>query len=252
MKNAGSDRGQAPPSGGRVGHFSNGLPASATISEASLRSYLSDMGRPSSTTNSDAALRSYLSNYQGQLEKFTREQLRQVQKAIAAEEGILERAMANAPAYTPPPQTITLARGNIWPVANGGGHVSQEFGPTDWAIYAGRTYNGVYYPHFHTGIDIAAPMGTPLVAFDAGRVIYAGGTQQSGVGVVVQHDNGSCTTYHHMGLGAAGPTVQVGQYVSAGQTLGHIGMTGMTTGPHMHFMVKYADLINPRQVLPSR
>jgi len=220
-----------------------GLPGSSSKARAS--------AKKSKGASDEAALLGYLSGLRAQAQQVTKEQLRALQKALAAEEGQLERAMAKAPAYKPPPPSVPLARGKVWPV-KGGGRVSQEFGPSNWDVYGGRTYNGKYYPHFHTGIDIAAPKGTPLVAFDAGRVIKAGGNQQSGVNVIVQHPDGSCTTYHHMGLGAAGPTVRVGQYVSAGQVLGYIGMTGMTTGPHVHFMVRYNDLVNPRQVLPSK
>ncbi|MBI5242896.1 MAG: M23 family metallopeptidase [Elusimicrobia bacterium] len=188
-----------------------------------------------------------------QAAKLTQAQIRQIQQAIAAEEGRYEKAASNAPPYQPPPpQAPPLKRGKVWPVG-GKSRVSQEFGPTNWEVYGGRTYNGRYYPHFHSGIDIAAPKGTPILANDAGKVIYAGGNQRSGVGVIVQHPDGTSTTYHHMGLGAAGPTVRPGQYVGSGQVLGYIGMTGMTTGPHLHFVLQSGGNVrNPREVLPKK
>ncbi|HAH07234.1 MAG TPA: hypothetical protein DCM05_12050 [Elusimicrobia bacterium] len=182
-------------------------------------------------------------------------QIKRLQKAMAAEEKPFEDAMAAAssqPFQPPPAGSPPIQRGQVWPV-KGGGRVSQEFGPTNWAIYGGFNYKGRYYPHFHKAMDIAAPNGTPLLALDAGKVVRAGGTQSSGVGVTLQHPEGLSTTYHHMGLGRAGPTVRVGEYVSAGQVLGYIGMTGMTTGPHVHFAAtKNGTPINPREVLPKK
>jgi len=164
--------GEGAPAAGRLGRSARGAPSSAKRSKGA--------------AFDEDAMFSYLNGLQAQAAKLTKEQARQIQKAIAAEEGRLEQAMAKAPPFKPPPASTPLVRGKVWPV-QGGGRVSQEFGASNWDVYAGRTYNGKYYPHFHTGIDIAAPKGTPLVAFDAGRVIKAGGNQQSGVNVIVQH-----------------------------------------------------------------
>ncbi|MEK7743395.1 MAG: M23 family metallopeptidase, partial [Elusimicrobiota bacterium] len=179
-------------------------------------------------------------------------ELRKAQFARAAEDKALEGLMSEASSQgmgKPPPESPPLATGKTWPV-KGGGRVSQEFGPTDFYLEPPRTYQGKKYAHFHGGIDIAAPKGTPVLALDAGKVTFAGGNQQKGVSVVVAHENGLVTTYHHLDLGARGPTVRPGQYIGAGQTVGFIGMTGMTTGPHLHFIAKKGDLVNPRTVLP--
>ncbi len=86
----------------------------------------------------------------------------------------------------------------------------------------------------HNGIDIAAASNTPLVAVQAGWVVYAGWTASGlGYAVYVDHGNGFVTVYGHMWSVA----VRVGQRVSRGQYLGPEGSTGNSTGPHIHFMV---------------
>jgi murein DD-endopeptidase MepM/ murein hydrolase activator NlpD len=178
---------------------------------------------------------------------FTEKQAQILRNIRAKDERKINDEMAKA-ASTPvelPPDMPNLGKGKVWPVK---GRISQNFGGTNWTVYGGRTYNGVYYPHFHNGLDIAAPLGTPLHAYDAGQVTAVGGTQSSGVYVTIAHPGGLATSYWHMPVG--GPTVRVGQYVSAGQVVGSIGMTGMTTGPHLHFMVRRGDVIDPLSVLP--
>jgi murein DD-endopeptidase MepM/ murein hydrolase activator NlpD len=163
----------------------------------------------------------------------------------------LEGAMGKAtstPFKNPPPEQKQLTRGKVWPV---NGKISQNFGGVNWEIYPGRTYQGKYYPHFHNGLDIAASRGTPIRAYDAGQVTFVGISGAYGMHVVLSHPGGLSTSYSHMDTGSRGPTVRKGDYVSAGETLGYIGMTGMTTGPHIHFVVRdQKDVINPRNVLP--
>jgi murein DD-endopeptidase MepM/ murein hydrolase activator NlpD len=101
----------------------------------------------------------------------------------------------------------------------------------------------------HSGIDIDAPRGTPILAAGAGQVIWAGyGLLRSdkdvndpyGLAVAILHDFGYngvrlSTVYGHMDR----IDVTVGQHVEAGQQLGVIGLTGATTGPHLHFEVRF-------------
>lgn len=86
----------------------------------------------------------------------------------------------------------------------------------------------------HNGIDIAAPLGNPLAAAQAGWVVYAG-WNPNGLGneVIVDHGNGFVTIYGHM----QNIAVSVGQRVGRGQAIGTNGSTGNSTGPHVHFMV---------------
>lgn len=95
--------------------------------------------------------------------------------------------------------------------------------------------------HGHNAVDFAAPVGTKIVSSAAGTVIIAklNGAWNGGYGnyVVVLHKNGSQTLYAHMSR----ESVSVGDAVEQGQTLGYIGMTGMTTGPHVHYEIRGAQ-----------
>jgi murein DD-endopeptidase MepM/ murein hydrolase activator NlpD len=89
---------------------------------------------------------------------------------------------------------------------------------------------------FHNGIDLAAPAYTPIMAADGGTVI-ASGWCDCGLGfyVEIDHGNGFATIYGHM---AEQPYVAVGHTVNQGDVIGPIGSTGISTGPHVHFIVK--------------
>ena len=125
------------------------------------------------------------------------------------------------------------------------GRISQRFGPTDSKWSAPHTVNGVTYAHFHDGIDIAGPLGRPVRAMAAGKVVFAG-TYPDGAQVVrVKHADGSIALYAHLGRGL---DVKKGDKVAAGQQLGVIGNTGNTTGPHLHLEL----LVNGKDADPER
>lgn len=86
----------------------------------------------------------------------------------------------------------------------------------------------------HKGLDIAAGMGTPVGAADGGTVVYAGWDGGFGKCVRIQHDDGTITEYGHLSWWEA----KVGDTVAQGQTIGNVGSTGNSTGPHLHFGVK--------------
>lgn len=93
--------------------------------------------------------------------------------------------------------------------------------------------------HGYNAVDLAAPVGTPIMAAADGTVILSkAGSWNGGYGtyVVVSHDNGTETLYGHM----SEDMVQVGDHVSRGQVIGKVGMTGHTTGPHVHFEIRGA------------
>jgi murein DD-endopeptidase MepM/ murein hydrolase activator NlpD len=102
----------------------------------------------------------------------------------------------------------------------------------------GRLSQGL---HGHNGIDLAAPVGTPLRASASGTVIISrsNGAWNGGYGnfVVISHGNGTQSLYAHMSR----TLVSVGEAVSQGETIGSIGMTGLTTGPHVHFEIRGAQ-----------
>lgn len=95
-----------------------------------------------------------------------------------------------------------------------------------------------YYSWYHQGIDIGAGLGTPIVSSTDGVVaaVYPGGWNGGyGVHVIISGSNGYTTLYAHM----SGLNVSAGQSVSAGSTvLGWVGLTGRTTGPHLHFEIR--------------
>jgi len=98
----------------------------------------------------------------------------------------------------------------------------------------------------HTGVDIAAPYGTPVKAPAAGWVVFAG--RESGFGklVILRHKKGFETYYGHLSL----ISVKPGQQVVAGRLLGRVGSTGYSTGPHLHYEVRqWSRALNPRRFL---
>lgn len=89
----------------------------------------------------------------------------------------------------------------------------------------------------HRGVDYAAPKGTPIRAAGAGKIVFRG--RQNGYGnvVIIQHSGKFTTLYGHMSRFASG---KVGQSVSQGQTIGYVGMTGLASGPHLHYEFRVA------------
>jgi murein DD-endopeptidase MepM/ murein hydrolase activator NlpD len=109
---------------------------------------------------------------------------------------------------------------------------------------------GARWGGFHNGLDIAAPMYSPIVAAAAGRVTTVGKPYlaygDTATVVIIAHGNNFSTLYGHLDDRVHPPIVQVGQYVNAGQVIAYEGMTGWTTGPHLHFMT----IVNGRAVDP--
>ena len=101
--------------------------------------------------------------------------------------------------------------------------------------YFGRRNLGMGTSNFHKGIDIAAPLGTPVRASRSGVVIHAGWSRQGyGNLVKIRHNDGTETRYAHFSK----VKVVVGQQVRQGDVVGLIGSTGLSTGPHLHFEIR--------------
>jgi murein DD-endopeptidase MepM/ murein hydrolase activator NlpD len=112
---------------------------------------------------------------------------------------------------------------------------TQAYGCT---IYAFEPYNATLGCPYHNGIDLAAPLGTPMLASDGGTIKYAGWCDCGlGLFIEIDHKNGTSTVYGHMNA----VYVETGQDVNQGEVIGEIGSTGMSTGPHVHFMLKFGD-----------
>ncbi len=103
----------------------------------------------------------------------------------------------------------------------------------------------------HLGIDYAAPQGTPVWASASGRVVEVGLKRGSGNTIVLAHANGLSTRYYHLSRYARG--LHVGQQVKQKEVIGFVGMTGLATGPHLHFSVtKNGAFVDPSKLNVSR
>jgi len=130
---------------------------------------------------------------------------------------------AATPVTTAPP-AVSTGNGSLrWPIR---GAIDSPFG---WRIHP-ITWDKRY----HTGIDIAGPFGLPIKAAKAGIVIFAGVKGGFGNSVMIDHQNGWVTLYAHQ----QSLNVQLGQYVTTNTTIGWVGSTGNSTGPHLHFELR--------------
>jgi murein DD-endopeptidase MepM/ murein hydrolase activator NlpD len=130
------------------------------------------------------------------------------------------------------------------------GVVTQPFGPTSLELEPPATYGRVSYAHFHGGIDIAASLGTPVTAASDGVVAFVGHLPDGAMIVLIAHPGGYVSEYAHLDDTVALPPVKTGQAVKAGQVIGFIGLTGITTGAHVHFAVlKDGAAIDPLSLL---
>jgi murein DD-endopeptidase MepM/ murein hydrolase activator NlpD len=133
----------------------------------------------------------------------------------------------------------------LWPLS---GTVTQGYGCSGFALEPSRGGCG----HYHNGIDIAAPMYSPIRAAGDGVVVFAGANPYDPPGarawiVVIAHSRSLVTWYAHVDNGSRPPAVHKGQWVNQGQIIAYVGMTGRTTGPHLHWMVELNGVFsNPR------
>ena len=112
--------------------------------------------------------------------------------------------------------------------------------------YRRDPFNG--HGAMHAGIDFKGPMGSPIFAAADGAVTFAGRKSGYGNAIEITHGNGMLTRYAHLSR----IDVKVGQPVTAGSTIGGLGNTGRSTGPHLHFEVRINDrAVNPRPFLEA-
>lgn len=123
------------------------------------------------------------------------------------------------------------------------GWITPVSGYTITSPFGMRMHPILGYSKMHNGIDMACPSGTPIYASRAGTVTTAA-YQAGGAGyyVSINHGDGFASIYMHM----TRFVVSAGQTVSAGQLIGYVGSTGLSTGPHLHFGISYAGTyVNP-------
>jgi murein DD-endopeptidase MepM/ murein hydrolase activator NlpD len=123
--------------------------------------------------------------------------------------------------------------------------------PVDGVVTSGFGYRESPFNHrtmkFHGGLDIGAPYGSDILATADGTVVFAGWDSGHGRTVIVDHGHGVQTRYCH----ASQLVVEVGQDVLAGQTVGLVGSSGMSTGPHLHYEIFLdGERVDPRPYLP--
>ena len=122
-----------------------------------------------------------------------------------------------------------------WPVR---GRISSRYGQRNISV-GGNT--------FHGGVDVAASQGTPVAAAQAGKVVLAGWMGAYGYAVFINHGQETQTRYAHL----SEISTQVGAYVYGGETIGRVGSTGASTGPHLHFELRFGGRsVDPLGYLP--
>lgn len=120
----------------------------------------------------------------------------------------------------------------------------------DWPVEDARLSRGFLLgKRWHYGLDLAAKKGTPILASEAGVVIYVGkGFSGYGKLIVVEHNDTWATLYSHLNKFS----VKEGDKVRRGQKIGEMGRTGRATGVHLHFEIRYnRQPVNPLMYLPQ-
>ena len=165
------------------------------------------------------------------LRELEEERIRQEQERIlaeqkaAADEAARQAALLQAQLSAAQQQEAALAA-SCWPLEAGVTvRVSSGFG---WRILWGSTQD------FHRGLDLACPSGTKVYAYSGGKVEKSAYHYSYGNYVLIDHGGGLATLYAHM----ANRLVSAGDYVEAGQQIGAVGLTGSTSGYHLHFEVR--------------
>ncbi|MGY1752502.1 M23 family metallopeptidase [Blastococcus sp. SYSU D01042] len=166
--------------------------------------------------------------------------------AWEAQQAAREAAAAAASAVT----TTAVPSG---PASRAGGSALASAGGAT-APTTGRVTScyGSRWGTLHAGVDIAAPIGTPVHAPEGGVVLQAGPASGFGLAVAVQHRDGTITLYGHVNQFFVSP----GQVVASGEQIAEVGNRGQSTGPHLHFEVHegglYANRTNPVPWLSQR
>lgn len=127
------------------------------------------------------------------------------------------------------------------PAPSVGGLIMPANGPV--TSYFGYRYHPIlHFTRFHAGLDIGAGWGSPIVAAADGQVVGAGWAGGYGREVQIAHGGGIVSLYGHMSDIVAQP----GSFVRAGQVIGYVGSSGLSTGPHLHFEVRQGGTpVNP-------
>lgn len=177
-------------------------------------------------------------NYQTQLESQLSSQYAELQAQRAA---INHQVALLARKYRAAAEAAGGGTGQFeWPEPTcGHGCISQGFGCNSY--WFEQYEPGCPYPHrIHTGIDIAGPWGTPIVAADTGVIYLYPGYFGYGNYIIIIHGHGYSTLYGHTASFARG--LRSGQIVARGSVIAYEGSTGNSTGPHLHFEIRVNNM----------
>jgi murein DD-endopeptidase MepM/ murein hydrolase activator NlpD len=129
-------------------------------------------------------------------------------------------------------KSVLIATPSLWPVM---GRITSSFGETRQVLSSGGTRP-------HRGVDIASPIGTAILAPADGVVKFTGWGQEYGRCICIDHGHGFSTMYGHL----KEFSVKAGAKVKKGQTIGKVGLTGQTNGPHLHYVIYFhGNPVNP-------
>lgn len=146
----------------------------------------------------------------------------------------------SVPPTTRPSGRPNTVGGVTWLVPTQNYRITSPYGMRIHPVYG--------YPKMHTGVDLAAPFNTPIYASRAGVVVWAGWGSTGGWWVKVDHGDGFATTYLHL----TRYTVKIGDFLEAGQVLGYMGSTGVSTGSHLHFgVMKDGKWVDPLKYIDA-
>jgi murein DD-endopeptidase MepM/ murein hydrolase activator NlpD len=192
---------------------------------------ITDMQTNQSTLNSAMA-------YQAELESQLRDVYYQLQ---AQRDAINKQVAALARKYRAAAEKAGGGTGQFeWPEPTcGHGCISQGFGCNSY--WFEQYDSSCPYPHrIHTGIDIAGPWGTPIIAADTGIIYFYPGYYGYGNYVIIIHGHGYSTLYGHTASFARG--LHSGQIIARGTVIAYEGSTGNSTGPHLHFEIRVNNM----------
>ena len=128
---------------------------------------------------------------------------------------------------------------NVWPIKNGIGHISMEFGQNEHPL--------THQWYIHKGLDFSTwRTGDPVIATANGQVVTVEYSEDFGNYVIIKHKHGIYTRYAHLNT----VTVEKGDTVTQRQIIGTIGNTGISTGPHLHYEVHVgSDVVDPAKFI---
>jgi murein DD-endopeptidase MepM/ murein hydrolase activator NlpD len=153
---------------------------------------------------------------------------------LQAQKSVIARAASLLAVYKPVAASVQTF---MWPVQ---GRLTSMYGRRNVSV-GGNT--------FHGGVDVAAPTGTPIAASKSGTVVKAGWGGAYGYVVYLDHGDGSQTRYAHMSQ----IKVTMGSFVNQQDVLGLVGSTGASTGPHLHFEIRFEGRsVDPLGYLATR